>query len=105
MEIRDDQDVWRVQPEEISLVLINYYQNIFSSSRLDITTNVLAHVTQVIMEEMNLSLTHEFMESEVSTALQQMAPLKAPGSDEMHPVFYQHFWSTVDHDVTSSILP
>ena len=78
MEIRDDQDVWRVQPEEISLVLINYYQNIFSSSRLDITTNVLAHVTQVIMEEMNLSLTHEFMESEVSTALQQMAPLKAP---------------------------
>ena len=104
MEIRDDQDVWRVQPEEISLVLINYYQNIFSSSRLDITTNVLAHVPQVIMEEMNLSLTHEFMESEVSTTLQQMAPLKAPRSDEMHPVFYQHFWSTVDHDVTSSIL-
>ena len=57
-------------------MLINYYQNLFSSSRLDITTNVLAHVPQVIMEEMNLSLTHEFMESEVSNALQQMAPLK-----------------------------
>lgn len=51
-------------------MLINYYQNLFSSSRLDITTNVLAYVPQVIIEDMDLSLTHEFMESEVSTALQ-----------------------------------
>ena len=33
-----------------------------------------------------------------------MAPLKAPGPDGMPPLFYQHFWSTVNQDVTSSIL-
>ena len=44
------------------------------------------------------------MENEVSKALQQMAPLKALGPNGMPPLFYQHFWSTVDKDVTSSIL-
>ena len=44
------------------------------------------------------------MECEVSAALKQMAPLKAPRPDGMPPLFYQHFWRTVDKDVTSSIL-
>lgn len=65
---------------------------------------MLAHVPQIITEEMNLSLTCDFMENEVSKALQQMVSLKAPGLDGMPPLFYQHFWSTVDKDVTSSIL-
>ena len=65
---------------------------------------MLAHVPQIITEEMNLSLTCDFMENEVSKALQQMVPLKALGPDGMPPLFYQHFWSTVDKDVTSSIL-
>ena len=33
-----------------------------------------------------------------------MAALKALGPDGMPRLFYQHFWSTVNHDVTSSIL-
>ena len=33
-----------------------------------------------------------------------MAPLKAPGPDGMPPLFYQHFWSMMQHDVTSAIL-
>ena len=65
---------------------------------------MLAHVPQIITEEMNLSLSCDFMENEVSKALQQMAPLKALGPNGMPPLFYQHFWSTVDKDVTSSIL-
>ena len=53
---------------------------------------------------MNESLCREFETSEVAIALQQMAPLKAPGLDGMPPLFYQHFWSTVNQDVISSIL-
>ena len=104
MGIRDEQHGWKVQPEEISLVLTEYYRNLFSSSRSSSSNGVLAHVPQVITDKMNASLTSEFMKSEVVVALQQMAPLKVPGSDEMPPLFFQHFWSTVDKDVTSSIL-
>ena len=53
---------------------------------------------------MNASLNSEFMEWEFSVALKQMARLKALGLDGMPILFYQHFWTTVNHDVTSSIL-
>ena len=44
------------------------------------------------------------MECEVSIALNQMTLLKASGPNRMPPLFYQHFWGTMDKDVTSSIL-
>ena len=53
---------------------------------------------------MNSSLTCKLREEEVLAALKQMAPLKAPGSDGIPSLFYQHFWSTADKDVTSSVL-
>ena len=51
-----------------------------------------------------LRMVKEFSELEVKEALNQMAPLKASGPDGMPPLFYQHFWSTMQHDVTSAIL-
>jgi len=65
---------------------------------------VLDCVPTIINEEMNGSLCREFKASEVASVLQQMAPLKAPGPDGMPLLFYQHFWSIVNHDVTTSIL-
>lgn len=68
------------------------------------SSRVLECVPQVINDEMNALLSREFEVSEVEMALKQMAPLKAPHLDGMPPLFYQHFWSTVHHDVTSSIF-
>ncbi|KAK9992096.1 hypothetical protein SO802_027081 [Lithocarpus litseifolius] len=51
---------------------------------------------QVVTDSMNDELVGEFQEWEVAQALKHMAPLKAPGPDGMPPLFYQHFWSTVD---------
>ena len=56
------------------------------------------------LETMNSKLEGTFQEWEVETALKQMAPMKAPGPDGMPPLFYQHFWSTVDGNIASSIL-
>ena len=67
-------------------------------------SDVLEHVPQLITDEMNSYLSRDFLECEVSAALNQMAPMKAPGPDGMPPLFYQHFWGLVDKDVSSSIL-
>ena len=96
-------DDWKTHLDEIVVVLTGY-QNLYTTSTSENSSNVLAYVPQLIMDEMNSYLLREFMECEVSAALKQMAPLKAPGSDGMPPLFYQHFWGTVDKDVTSSIL-
>ena len=53
------------------------------------------------MEQM---LKGEFLEHEVTIALKQMAPLKAPSPDEMPPQFYQYFCQMMDHHVIKSIL-
>ena len=49
-------------------------------------------------------LTRDFQENEVCKALKQMYPLKAPGPDEMPPLFFQHFWPTVGRVVTKTVL-
>ena len=102
--IRDEDGVWRTSQEEMGEVMVNYYKTLFALTEGNVSTSMLDCVPTVIDEEMNASLCHEFEACEVAIALQQMAPLKAPGLDGMPPLFYQHFWSTVNHDVTSSIL-
>ena len=46
----------------------------------------------------------KFLEGEVKMALNQMAPLKAPGPDAMPPLFYQHYWDLMGKEITTSIL-
>ena len=70
-------DTWKTEPYEIAAVLTGYYQNLFTTSTLENSSNVLEHVPQLITDEMNSYLSHEFLECKVSVALNQMAPLKA----------------------------
>ena len=102
--IRDEDGVWRTSQEEMGEVMVNYYKSLFASMEGSVSTSMLDCVPTMIDEEMNASLCREFEACEVATTLQQMAPFKAPELDGMLPLFYQHFWSMVNLDVTSSIL-
>ena len=83
-------DDWKTHLDEIVVVLTGY-QNLYTTSTSENSSNVLAYVPQLIMDKMNSYLLREFMECEVLAALKQMAPLKVPGSNGMPPLFYQHF--------------
>jgi len=86
--IRDIHGVWRSDKEGIADCLVEYYQELFNSANLqhcDMTTN---SIQKIISLEMNSQLSTEFMEWEVKQAINQMAPLKAPGPDGMPPLFY-----------------
>ena len=89
--IRDANDRWRDQPIDISTVLVNYYKNLFTSTKHIMPQNVLSCVPPIIDDKMNAALSQEFNAKEVEDASDQMAPLKAPGLDEMPPLFYLHF--------------
>ncbi|KAL0004830.1 hypothetical protein SO802_012391 [Lithocarpus litseifolius] len=102
--IRDERGSWKTNVEEITNVLVHYYHSLFTSKGQVEASRVLEYVPNVITDEMNGLLSRRFDVHEVEVALQQMAPLKAPGPDGMPPLFYQHFWGTVSQDVTSSIL-
>lgn len=102
--MRDKEGSWKTNIKEIIEVLVSYYQSLFTSKGQMDVSRVLEYVPNVIMDEMNALLSRKFEVHEVEVALQQMAPLKAPDPDGMPPLFYQHFWGTVSHDVSSSIL-
>ena len=84
-------------------MLVNYYRELFSTSRPNPHWPQLNHITLMITEEMNSALIDTFTDFEVKEALKQMAPFKA-GPDGMPPLFFQHFWGVVDADVTNSVL-
>ena len=89
--IRDEGGVWRTRQDEIGEVMVNYYKSLFALTEGRVSTVILDCVPIVIDEKMNESLCREFEACEVANALQQMAPLKAPGPNGMPALFYQHF--------------
>ena len=102
--INDCTNTWKAQPHDIANVLVSYYQELFTTTNPTPSNDTLDLVSHVITSEMNSMLTTDFLEGEVELALKQMAPLKAPGPDSMPPLFYQHFWQVVHHDVIGSVL-
>ena len=93
-----------IDQDNIGNVMESYYKELFSSSNPNLEDDSLEKILCIVTDEMNGDLMKEFTKLEVKEALNQMAPLKVPGPDGMPPLFYQHFWSTMQHDVTSAIL-
>lgn len=54
--------------------------------------------------EMNKDLTQAYSKKEVCSALNQMTPTKAPGSDGMAPIFYKKYQNIVRKDATATVL-
>ena len=102
--INDCTNTWKAQPDDIANVLVSCYQELFTTANPTPSNAILDLVPHVITSEMNSMLTTNFLEGEVELALKQMTPLKALRPDDMPPLFYQHFWQVVHHDVIGSIL-
>ena len=89
--IKDETDQLHTNPDGIASVLNKFYQELFETSNLTHVDEVLSYVLPCITDEMNRDLVANFEEWEVAAALNEMAHLKAPGPDDMPPLFYQHF--------------
>ena len=89
---------------EVANILIEFYENLFSSSIPVQIEEALEATPLVITAEMNNELSTPFQRSEVDLALKQMNPLKAPGPDGMPPLFFQQFWPTIGEEVSEAVL-
>ncbi|KAL0014160.1 hypothetical protein SO802_001229 [Lithocarpus litseifolius] len=85
MGINDSHGVWKEGLNDVAAILINFYSELFTTSRPPIHHEALNHIPQVITDDLNRELTSRFEEWEVIQALKQMAPLKAP-STFLHPL-------------------
>lgn len=83
-----------------------------SSSQVEVFTKdptltpdvVLESIEEKVTVEMNNMLCAPFSEKEISDALLQIGPLKAPGTDGFPTRFYQRNWAVVKEEIIAAVL-
>ena len=102
--IYDSANVWTGNVENIATIIIDYYQDLFTTTNPDLSSSVLDQIPFVITASMNNHLNGTFYASKVAYALKKMGPLKVPSPNGMSPLFFQHYWPIVEGDITQSVL-
>ena len=102
--IKDQNNGWVDEPEEIAGVAIKYFKSIFSSGTCQRLEECLSAVQQKVTTYMRNILSRDYSVEEVQVALFQKGPTKAPRPDGMNALFYQKYWHIVGNDVTAAVL-
>jgi hypothetical protein len=89
--------------EEILSYAKDYYSALFTKDDTVDPTELLDIIQPKVTQEMNEALMMEFSDEEISNALFQIGPLKAPGPDGFHARFFQRNWATLRKDVINAI--
>ena len=100
----DGEGRWKEDKEEVEGIILNYFQEIFSTSHPVESGCSLGAIEKRVSDDMNDDLLQEFREEEVRRALKQMHPTKSPGPDGMSPVFFQSYWDVVGPQVVDCVL-
>ena len=102
--LEDETGLWVEDEDRMGKVVEAYFTNKFTSSNPTGFDEVLAGMLPTVTTEMNMNLDQQFIGDEVLKALNEMAPLTAPGLDGMLPIFYKTFWHIIGSDVMNVVL-
>ncbi|XP_073367699.1 uncharacterized protein [Aegilops tauschii subsp. strangulata] len=86
-------DSWCNVPTEMEMLATSYFKEVYTKDPTLAAGGVLECITPKVTVEMNESLCKPFSEKEISDALFQTGPLKAPGCDGFPAQFYQRMGS------------
>jgi hypothetical protein len=95
--------VWCDEPRVLKDMTNDYFQKLYQADPMVLPDNVIELVEEQIDGEMNMSLCKEFTKEEISDALFQMGPLKAPGPDGLPARFFQRHWDILKEDVIVAV--
>ena len=104
--IRELIDSIRVVHSDFStmgLLANEYFQNIFSADTSLDASPILDLLDSRVSAEDNSKLCKDFSDKEISDALFQIGPLKAPGPDGLPARFFQRNWSTLKEGVLAAV--
>lgn len=71
---------------------MNFFSNLFSASNIANVEDVCSHLHRTLNSAQVALLSLPFTNEDIEKALNQMGPLKAPGSDGIPAIFFQKHW-------------
>ena len=75
--------------QEMEALATSFFQNLYTANQGVQPDIILDKIEPLITEQLNEMLCSEFSDEEISNALFQIGPLKAPGADGFPARFYQ----------------
>lgn len=93
--LKDDCGNQVSNPNELHKLIQGFYVKLYTSEKVTSCRSLVGGG--------NISLAHVPSDCEIKSAIFAMKPLKSPGSDGFHPIFFQKEWHIVGPDICESI--
>ncbi|CAN0877256.1 LINE-1 retrotransposable element ORF2 protein [Linum grandiflorum] len=101
--LKDNQGVWIWNQAELMDLARGYFIQLFQRSMGP--RNVLHELNQrTRLNAQRATLSRELQPAEILAAIKAMGPLKSPGKDGFHPLFFQKCWDTVGPDLVNFVV-
>jgi ribonuclease HI len=101
--LKDDAGEWQSDPKVLGDMATSYFRNLFEADQTLDPTPLIHLFEEKISPEMNTKLCEEFTDKEISDALFQIGPLKAPGPDGFPARFFQRNWGTLKEEIIVAV--
>jgi hypothetical protein len=90
---------WCNTSNEIQCMAHEFFVDLFKADPEVSPSHMLDHIEVKVFDSMNDDLCREFLEKEISDAMFQMGPLKAPRMDGFQTRFFQRHWDIMNKDI------
>lgn len=97
--LKDSSGVWIEDKKGLEEMTNCFFKKLYEKDDRAAPHEIMELFQTTVTQGMNESLTKPFSASEISNALFQIGPLKAPGPDGFPARFYQRNWATIKEDV------
>jgi hypothetical protein len=102
--LKDQDGVVQDTPTDMERMTRNYFQSVYTRDPTLESAPVVSLFEEKITTQMNEQLCKPFTENEISDALFQIGPLKAPGPDGFPARFFQRNWGVLKDEIIQSVI-
>lgn len=101
--LKDDNGEWCANQQNMEGMVNDYFRNLYTKDPCVAPQGIVGLFEQCILDDVNADLCKPFSEEEISNALFQIGPLKAPGPDGFPARFFQRNWGLLKEDVIMAV--